>query len=259
MAEMKFTPLAAGLDTSPAHPDADLITLAHLGDKAEAEWAAAPEESEARADIEPRTEGLRRAIASIPAQTFAGLAVKLRLAADGTPRDFATTNDVRALFSARDDAERLANGARPDADLVVLFQAGEHVEAGERHAMLRKMAATPARTPSGIAIKVQALVDEFDVIGSSAHGPDVLGSILDDLKRWSVGLGYFRFPAPPGQAHGLDEAETVAQPIGDPVRGRRAIALVAFRAPICQGRRRTSSRGSACRDRFPHLGDTERP
>ena len=114
---------------------------------------------------------------------FAGLAVKLRLATDGTPRDFATTNDVRALFSARDDAERLVGGAPPDADLVALFQAGEHVEAGERHAMLRKMASTPATTLSGVAIKVQALADEMDVIGSSAHGPDVLASILDDLER----------------------------------------------------------------------------
>lgn len=43
MADTKFTPsLAAGLDTSPAHPDADLIVLAQLGDQAEEEWAAAP-------------------------------------------------------------------------------------------------------------------------------------------------------------------------------------------------------------------------
>lgn len=181
MAEMKFTPLAAGLDTSPDHPDADLIALAHLGDQTEADWAAAPEDSKLRADIGNRSECLRRAIASVPAQTFSGLAVKLRLATDDTFPGPATTNDARALFSACDDAERLANGV--DADLVAIIQGGEHVEAGLRHDKPRKMAVTPARTPSGIAIKVQALVDEFDVIGFSAHGPDVLASILDDLKR----------------------------------------------------------------------------
>ena len=52
MADANSTPLAAGLDTSPAHRDADLIALAQLGDQAEEEWAAAPEDSEARADAE---------------------------------------------------------------------------------------------------------------------------------------------------------------------------------------------------------------
>ena len=64
MANTKFTPLAAGLDTSPAHPDADLIALAQLGDQAEADWAATPEDSDVLADLGSSAHG-RDVLASI--------------------------------------------------------------------------------------------------------------------------------------------------------------------------------------------------